>query len=760
MTPSAGAALSAFFYLSRRNGLWRFGSDLVKYGVVSAGALALDAGTLLLLNKAFGVNYLVAAAAGFSAGLALVYSISVRFVFRDSRSLSPSQEMLGFLATGLLGLALNEALMALFVGCFGLSVALAKVPTAGFVFLFNFTARRALLFSPGAEPQAPPPREGVFDLCALETLLEKFPLWGTIAMALVAAIAFTFSHAQQVWTTGAFFDTDDAMRAVQVRDLLAGQSWFDMTAWRFDPPSGVFSHWSRVVDAPLAGLELFFGLFLEPSAAELATRLVFPLALLAALFRLSPWLATLLAPNAPRHLAVLLALLSGAVFTQFLPGRIDHHAPQIVLLMATLGLLLTGLDAARAQAMAAASATMALSLAISLENLPFFAVMLAALPALFLFDGAMMRAPLWWFGAGGLFAFPLTFAVTVGPSRYWLSACDAYSAVHLAALIAGALGLLLLAGAAPQLSTLWRRAAAVGLAGATAIGAFVLIAPQCVGDPLGGVDPLVRELWLSHVTEATPLLKFWDKKPNVVIVTAIPVIFGFVAAFAQAWRGAGLARRRWLVMACVIAIGFAAGLWQIRVFTSVTPLAMTTLCVPLVALARRCAAAYSASTRALLAGVLCLGVSPVGLAIVLPEEENKTAVTEAEPKGERTCLKPEVLEPLARLKPARVAASFDLGPYLLAYTPHSVFAGPYHRANHGNRLIVDAFLAPPPEAERILRSAGAALVLWCPGEAAGFAKRAPDGLAAALARGEVPAFLTPSPVSNEPLLVFAVRAKD
>ncbi len=98
-------------------------------------------------------------------------------------------------------------------------------------------------------------------------------------------------HTLELLETHAFFDTDDAMRAVQLRDLLAGQSWFDMTAYRLDPPQGVFSHWSRIVDAPLAGLELLLRLFLSPPSAELGARLLFPLLLLAALFSLSPWFA-------------------------------------------------------------------------------------------------------------------------------------------------------------------------------------------------------------------------------------------------------------------------------------------------------------------------------------------------------------------------------------------------------------------------------------------------------------------------------------
>ena len=50
-------------------------------------------------------------------------------------------------------------------------------------------------------------------------------------------------------------DPDDVLRMVQVRDLLAGQGWFDLTQHRLDAPAGgVAMHWSRLVDLPLAGL--------------------------------------------------------------------------------------------------------------------------------------------------------------------------------------------------------------------------------------------------------------------------------------------------------------------------------------------------------------------------------------------------------------------------------------------------------------------------------------------------------------------------
>jgi len=139
---------------ARRARLARYGglaADLVKYAFASGAALALDFGVLMAAHKVAGLDYLVAAALGFLSGLALVYALSVRYVFSHRRASRPGVEILGFLLTGVFGLLLNQALMQFFVEGAGLAVALAKVPTAGMVFMFNFLARRALLFSPSAK---------------------------------------------------------------------------------------------------------------------------------------------------------------------------------------------------------------------------------------------------------------------------------------------------------------------------------------------------------------------------------------------------------------------------------------------------------------------------------------------------------------------------------------------------------------------------------------------------------------------------------
>jgi len=76
-------------------------------------------------------------------------------------------------------------------------------------------------------------------------------------------------------------DNDDAMRLVTVRDLIAGQAWFDPVQHRMRPLEGAAMHWSRFVDAPIAGLILGLRAWWEPAMAERIAVAVWPLLVLA-----------------------------------------------------------------------------------------------------------------------------------------------------------------------------------------------------------------------------------------------------------------------------------------------------------------------------------------------------------------------------------------------------------------------------------------------------------------------------------------------
>ena len=180
----------------------------------------------------------------------------------------------------------------------------------------------------------------------------------------------------------------------------------------------------------------------------------------------------------------------------------------------------------------------------------------------------------------------------------------------------GALGFIALATASDRLESFSRRLIAIALVGAATLASVVIVAPHCIGDPLGELDPLLRDLWLSHNSEVQPVSALSKTTANGVIAVTVPVALGLFAALIGASKDRGVQQSRWLALACVIAIGFLLGLWKVRVFTSVTPLAMTPLAVAVVIVTRRLASSLTmAAARASVAILLCLAVSPMGLAL-------------------------------------------------------------------------------------------------------------------------------------------------
>ncbi|MEA2861588.1 MAG: hypothetical protein QOC72_3627 [Methylobacteriaceae bacterium] len=579
------------------------------------------------------------------------------------------------------------------------------------------------------------------------------PVPVAIAAALLLGLVLTWPRLVAVWQTGAFFDSDDAMRMVEVRDLMAGQGWFDLIAHGINPPHGLFLHWSRVVDVPLVALISVFRLFTNPDAAERLARIIFPLALQAGLYAGLAWCGGLLIGARGRVLTIALGFLSGAMFGQFQPGRVDHHAPQIVLLVFVVGTSLAALQESRARWAALAGVLTALSLAISIENLPFFVVLYAAIAIAFIVCGDALAAMLLWL-AGGLAAGLIVFFVaTISPSRYLLGGCDAFSAAHVVGGLTGAAALSVLALGHIFCRTLPARAIGVAAAGVITVAAVALTYPACFGDPLAQVDPFVKAVWLSQVREAMPLTRIVVTRPELLPVIVLPVVLGFFAALCAIRRTGEIARTRWIIVAALIGVGLVTAFWQIRVFSSAGPLAALPAAYAVLALADRFTRDARPIARACLTAGLCLPFSSIAYAIALPHDDAASA-------GTLACLAPKALAPLASLPPGLVLAPIDSGSHLLSDTMHSVIAAPYHRNSAGNRVALQAFLAAPDEAEKIVRNSDARYVMLCPDmhQVEALRERAPHGLAALLTEGRPPDWLQPVPLKDTPYRVFTLRA--
>jgi putative flippase GtrA len=125
----------------------RSGRQLVRYAAAGGIAFVADFGTLVLAVQLLHMHYLVAATLGFLVGSLVCYPLSLRWASDEHSYGSRTLEVALFVAIGVVGVALNNFVMWGLVEHGQVNYAVAKVVATGFVLVFNFTARRSILFS-------------------------------------------------------------------------------------------------------------------------------------------------------------------------------------------------------------------------------------------------------------------------------------------------------------------------------------------------------------------------------------------------------------------------------------------------------------------------------------------------------------------------------------------------------------------------------------------------------------------------------------
>ena len=344
------------------------------------------------------------------------------------------------------------------------------------------------------------------------------------------------------------FDGDDAMRLVEVREFLAGRGWFGLHEFRLDPPSGYDTHWSRLIDAGLAGLFLAFRPFAAPDLAEVLMRAVWPLLWLLAAMAAVAALAWRIAGRDAALAALVVCACALPAFQHFKPGRIDHHNVQIALALAVVAAAAWS-DRAR-HAAALAGALTGLAAAVGLEGLLFLVTGGAALALRFVWNGSRAAAnaatsdaaarSLADYGVALAASMCLGFLASVPPAQWGHSACDAMAINWLLVGAGSGLGLALAARILRQ-STATTRLVAIGLVGAAACLAFVLAEPRCLHGPFALMDPGVKAIWLDQVDEMEPLVGFVRGFP---LVGAWLCSFPLVGLLASLWLACARDTRR------------------------------------------------------------------------------------------------------------------------------------------------------------------------------------------------------------------------
>ncbi|MBN8500092.1 MAG: hypothetical protein J0M19_02945 [Sphingomonadales bacterium] len=530
-------------------------------------------------------------------------------------------------------------------------------------------------------------------------------------------------------------DADDTLRLVQLRDLVAGQAWFDLHQYRVNPPHGMLMHWSRLVDAPLLIVHSALAPILGPDMAERIAIVLVPLMTLYAALLLTGRLAWRMIGDAAIGPACIVLVLAGAVAGQMQPLRIDHHGWQIVCLLAAMNGL-AARDAVTGGRIAGAA--LALGMTISLELLPLAALVGAVLALRWIADQQAKILCINYLQALTVIA-GLAFVATRGLGDLG-GHCDTLSLPYLAGLAVMALGLTALSLRQPVPPSLLIG----GFASCAGVAAWTVLtlAPQCRGGPFAALDPLVQSLWYDNIREGMPI---WRQDLGTMLRMLVPPLAG-LAATAQLWRGnAGWLRRFWFEYLLISAGALALALMVSRAAGFANALAAVPLGWMLHGWYLRAKTLRRIDRR--------IGLLAAGALVLMPDLPLQAARlasparSPAGPSAQTVCDISAAGPALAALSPRTLFAQIDIGPQLLLHTGHSVVATAHHRAPQALHDIIAAFTADPARAEQLIRAHGAGLVVICPDlpETMIYREAAPKGLMADLVGGKAPVWLRPLP---------------
>ncbi|KQX25312.1 MULTISPECIES: hypothetical protein [unclassified Sphingomonas] len=581
------------------------------------------------------------------------------------------------------------------------------------------------------------------DLSPRRLALGVAAIWA-LAAAILLAVARHRIAQLGMW------DPDDFLRLQQVRDWLGGQSFFDVTQYRIDPPHGVPMHWSRIVDLPIAGLILLLQPLLGAAAAERVAACAVPLITLAGSLAAVALVTARLADRRAALLAAALAATAPMILFHDLPLRIDHHGWQTMLGLFTVAACF---DRDPRRGGIAGGIAAALWLAISLEALPMVIAIALLLGLRGLWRGGEPRLRAF-AGTLGIASLAL-FAVFHGRaawSQYW---CDAVSPAWFGPLIVtplvAAIGLRIAAQRGPA-----ARVAALGIAAALGVALLAATAPACLAGPFGTLDPVSRRFWYDNVLEGLPVWR--QPADNAAMLLGFPLVG--LAGTLLAWRGARTAAeaRDWLTMLAILGAAFAVSLLVQRASGFAHGCALPGAGWLLARLLGAIGRWRSMPGRVLGSAAALLALSPIG-AIAAGGLVVDRAGPEAGKAGAPShfCLAPcTSLEALAHLPRSTILTGLDLTPRLLVATPHSYAGSGHHRDPQAIRRVILTFTGPPEAARRVMAAHGMAYVLIDPtGTETGiYAGAAPNGLMAALVAGKAPAWLVPVPLAGSTLKLW------
>ncbi len=559
--------------------------------------------------------------------------------------------------------------------------------------------------------------------------LKKMPRWCVVVLVW---LGFSAYKAYDTWAGYAFnlyTDPDSLMRLQQIRDLIAGQGWFDLHQYRMGLAGGTLIHWSRLADLGPLLLMLIARPFAGVVPSEFFAMTAYPLLLLLAMMMSAVALARRIG-GTETMVPVLVALVASMnVHIAYVPGNIDHHNLQLIaVLWAVYGAC--GGGTRRDAIITGAAVTV--TIIIGMETLPYTLALLLAIGIRWLINP--LREKTYCAALGVTLVASTALAALIFMPRPWpWQYCDSFTPAT--AFLSMAIGLIFigLGLATDRLATMAQRLVAALVAACLLAAAMVVWFPACIHNAYP-TDPIMVKYMFSQITEMEPVAGMirHGSTESILYLSMAPVVLGVTAYKVfkahDNWQ-------RWLTICLPVLATLGITLWQVR-----AQFFLNGLVIPMAA--ALIAEWRKSGTIKRLAGWLLFTpplyyMLSIGLATMLHTKDLGHG------KLGGSCNTVAALKMLDRLPAGLVLAPLNSGPMLVVHTHHSVLSGTYHRDRLGNIAALEAFTLSDDKALPIIKQAHVDYVVLCPkaGDMHMMLREAPNGLMAHLAKSKTPLWL-------------------
>ena len=548
------------------------------------------------------------------------------------------------------------------------------------------------------------------------------PYRGGMVLFWCGITLFLFCSTRSPLLTGSLYDPDDYLYLVQALDGLKGQSWFDLLQHRMNPDGGTYIHFSRI-------LSTFYGLFilaLEPytglvNAAILTSAIIPPLYLAVLLFIFYQSAKILIGKNCG-NMPTYIIFFSFDILAQFVPGHIDHHGLELLLILgAFYGLLRMALNPDKIVWALIAGLLMGFALVIALESLVVLGLLTGCIGIWVMATGeGTVRSGLVY--GVSLWITCASLLLLTQPLSYMLDMSGlAYSLVYLMFISVFALGFIGIAFVAKARSPASRWLTGLSVVGILGGGFFVFF-PSMQGGPYGNMDPFLSRLIFSTEPEAWPLYSHGVKAWIVFLTMAYPAAGAMACLLLARLRMSRPLQVVWLMQFVPITVcGILAVFYQMRFLDycqafSVLPISGL-LWHDWMNLSAIRPNRYFLNLVRFIFVMALLPLSTYGVAVYGSVVDKDAKADTASTINCDMHSAADILNDYTEYgnNSHIIINSMDQGPEVLLRTNHAVLAAPYHMNVSGNLDAWSFFSATDPEeALAIARRRQARFVLLCP----------------------------------------------